>query len=237
MNCRRAKRLVYDFLDGLVADKDRLELDTHLTECRECETMATQLTRSLDLLRRAPQEQLDENFNWKVRLRASKERHALHDQLASRGPVFRAWNIRYAATALASFGLIVAAGVLAFRVGVLPFEMPVPRAQQPTQRVVDVAEPAGPAVRQNQNNTSGMAALSNGGFGGELVSRIPLGSSSGVARGAIDRSQGVGDLDSLVRTRMQGMTTEDERIRYLRRRIHLLQSHLEKCEARKHSKP
>ena len=237
MNCRRATKLVYDFLDGLVADKERLELEKHLCKCRECETMATQLTRSLDLIRRAPQEQPEENFNWKVRLGVSKERRAIEERLSSQGSMFRSWNARYAATALASFGIVLVAGLLAFRAGVIPLQAPTPLAQQAEVVVgsdprVDVPVRGESPTREVKlpilTASNPIARLVTWGDGLNPHTNAPV--------GAIDQVSDRNNLDSLVRTEMERMT-EDERIRYLQRRIHLLQSHLEKCEINKRAKP
>ena len=54
MKCRNAKKLIFEFIDGLEDDRKRLELENHLAGCGECDKFASQLTRSLDLLHRAP---------------------------------------------------------------------------------------------------------------------------------------------------------------------------------------
>ena len=66
MKCRRAKNLIFDFIDGMIGEQDRIALETHLTECTSCESMATSLSKSLNLLHSVPQVQPSDNFNWKV---------------------------------------------------------------------------------------------------------------------------------------------------------------------------
>lgn len=117
MNCRRAKNLIFEFVDGLTDETLKLDLERHLGECPECDTLASQLTRSLDLVHRAPQEELDENFNWKVRLAIHKERNAIQGRAASQSSLFRDWNFRYAASAVSGFAVILVAGWIAINAG------------------------------------------------------------------------------------------------------------------------
>jgi len=109
MNCRRAKKLIFEFVDGLNNEKLKLDLEQHLGACVACEKLATSLSSSLALIRRAPQETVDENFNWKVRLAIHKERSEMQEMLSSQGSLFRAWNARYAMSAAAGFAAILAA--------------------------------------------------------------------------------------------------------------------------------
>ena len=112
MKCRRARKLVFEFVDGLSDETLKLELERHLEECGPCADLASQLTRSLDLIHRVPEEPVDENFTWKVRLAIHKERQLLQDQVAEPGRLFRAWNLRYAASAVAGLAVVVTAGWL-----------------------------------------------------------------------------------------------------------------------------
>jgi hypothetical protein len=118
MNCRRAKQLIYDYLDGIIGDSDRITLERHLSECRSCETFTTQLGKSLDLLHRAPEEMPSDNFNWMVRLRLAQEKNAIG--MAAQRDLFRTWNLRFALSALSTFVLIVAGGILLWNSGLLP---------------------------------------------------------------------------------------------------------------------
>lgn len=115
MKCRRAKRLVFDFIDGMISDRDRLGLEQHLAECDACERLAGETTKSLDMLHRLPPGEPDENFTWKVRLRIARERNAAVRGAASASPWVHAWNRRFAASALAAFVVMVAAGYTAVR--------------------------------------------------------------------------------------------------------------------------
>lgn len=109
MKCRRAKTLIFDFVDGMITDQDRLGLEQHLASCGSCDDMASSLARSLDLLHRVEPQELDENFNWKVRLRLAREKAAIPDTGGERVWI-RSWNRRFAMSAAAAFVTIVAAG-------------------------------------------------------------------------------------------------------------------------------
>jgi len=127
MNCHRAKKLIFEFVDGGLADeKVQLDLEHHLSECSACDKLASQLTRCIDLIHRAPREELDENFNWKVRLAIHKERNAIQERAASQGSLFRAWNFRYAASAVSGFAVILVAGWIAINSGLTPVPVSVP---------------------------------------------------------------------------------------------------------------
>lgn len=115
MKCRRAKTLIFDFIDGYINDSDRVALEQHLGECPECDAMASGLKKSLDLLHRAPQVQPGENFNWKVRLGIAKERDAAARRVQMPRAWVAAWNTRFAASAVATFAVVVAAGYFALR--------------------------------------------------------------------------------------------------------------------------
>jgi predicted anti-sigma-YlaC factor YlaD len=94
MNCRRARHLLFDFFDGVSNEALRAEVDRHLGECQDCDRFASEMTRSLALLRRVPMEPLDENFNWKVRLAIHREKNAALERAASANAWVRAWNVR-----------------------------------------------------------------------------------------------------------------------------------------------
>ena len=61
MKCRRAKKLIFDFIDGMIGDQDRIALEEHLGLCPSCDKMATGLAKSLDLLHAVPQVLPDDN--------------------------------------------------------------------------------------------------------------------------------------------------------------------------------
>jgi predicted anti-sigma-YlaC factor YlaD len=39
MKCHRAKNFIFDFLDGVLTDSDRIALEEHLNACKACEAM------------------------------------------------------------------------------------------------------------------------------------------------------------------------------------------------------
>ncbi len=114
MNCRRARKLINDFIDGMIAEQDRLILEQHLGACGSCEKMASGLSRSLDLLHRVAPEELDENFTWKVRLRLARERNALAKDYVSHTSWVRSWNTRFAFSALSTLVVVIAVGYFSF---------------------------------------------------------------------------------------------------------------------------
>jgi anti-sigma factor RsiW len=115
MKCRRARTLIFDFIDGLIGDSDRVKLEQHLGECPRCDREAQGLRKSLALLHRAPQVKPDENFNWKVRLAIQRERDTAARQVATQGAWARAWNARFVAGAAAAFAVVTVVGFLAGR--------------------------------------------------------------------------------------------------------------------------
>lgn len=112
MKCRRAKALIYDFIDGMIDDQDRIALETHLGSCSSCEKLAAGLSKSLEFLHRAPQVKPGENFNWKIRLGIAKARNAVGDEVVSARAWMRSWNIRFAVSALSAFVAVAATGYL-----------------------------------------------------------------------------------------------------------------------------
>ncbi len=157
MKCRNAKKLVFDFIDGLDNDKDRLELEQHLSQCPECDKLASQLTRSMDLLHRTPQDKTSENFAWKVRLNLNQERNAVRERNVSHGALFRSWNLRYVATAASAFAVVLTVGLLAVKSEI--FVVPtVDRGADPSIEIAETPDAAdaggrqGLAVADNQTN-------------------------------------------------------------------------------------
>jgi hypothetical protein len=110
MNCRRARNLIHDFIDGLINDQDRSALEQHLSRCTSCEREAEGLSKSLALLPRLQTEQLDENFAWKVRLAIARERNHRADTGAAAQTWFHAWNTRFAVSAASAFAVVAVAG-------------------------------------------------------------------------------------------------------------------------------
>lgn len=224
MNCRKAKKVIFEYMDGLTDESLRLDLERHLGECRECETLATSLRDSLDLLHRAPQEKLDENFNWKVRLAIHRERGALQDRTASQGAFFGAWNFRYAASAAAGFVTILAGGWLAINLALSPAsqESPVlPATEMTTRTTTQPAETTPlPMVRPGmQNNRGSLVTQGNSPFGRDATPRA----------GAIDMVSQPAQFDSLLHVRLHSemmSIEESRRAEYLQR----VEAAIKKCE-------
>jgi hypothetical protein len=231
MKCRRARQLVFEFVDGLEDERARLELENHLAGCGECEKLASQVVRSMDLIHRAPVEKLDENFNWKVRLAIHKERQAMSEDFASQTALFKSWNLRYAASAVAGFVGIVAIGWMAIGTGLITFGGGMAALDQP-QLVADAAAPSSgetadvPHIREPEGpvftNRSHGSVVSQGAPAEERTVSEP--------RGAMDEAVAPMNLDSLVQVEMLNRKPA-ERVRYLEERIQLLNDHLEKCKA------
>ncbi|HEX5131612.1 MAG TPA: zf-HC2 domain-containing protein [Candidatus Krumholzibacteria bacterium] len=224
MKCRRAQQLLFDFFDGLSNETLRAELDRHIGECRECERFASEMSRSLSLLRRAPSASLDENFNWRVRLAIHRERTALRTR--DTGSWVRAWNLRYAAGAGVAFALVLVAGVALQQSGMLD---PGSSATVTSTAARDV-----PAVREVATRPSGAASLAQPslvprGASGTLVS--DGGGSHSLVEGhaplgAIDdpaRTEAV--MDSIFERQLVPLTPE-QRAQLIERYIQRLQSRL-----------
>jgi anti-sigma factor RsiW len=222
MNCRRARKLIYEFIDGFADERVRVELDRHLGECSECERLANQLTRSMELIRRAPVETLDENFNWKVRLAIHRERNAIRDALASQGTLFRSWNIRYAASAAAGFVVAVALAWWAVGTGTVSWD---------GGGGVLTQAPSGGAVAEDASESSRVTATESPFMTRSPASPVsegvygPFRRTSGPRQGAITSSAAGIDLDSLIHAQMMALP-ESERAEFLRKRIEFINTHL-----------
>lgn len=234
MKCRRAQQLLFDFIDGIGDEPLRAELDRHLGECPACEKFAAEMTRSLSVLRRAPRETLDENFNWRVRLAIHRERNAIRSGAASAGSWARAWNVRYAVGVGVAFGVVLAAGVGLERSGLRPLPSASLRAtaSSPAEREAvlppQVAQPSAPS---HQRSLSSVSPLVNP--EGTLVSEgTQRQSDAGAAApGAIDdprHSEAI--IDSLMELQLTPLAPA-ERALFLQRQIHRLQSRLQSQQA------
>ncbi len=228
MNCRRARNLVFDFIDGIADESVRLALEGHLADCRECEKLAGEVTRSMDLLHRAPVETLDENFNWKVRLAAHKERHALQEGVASQGALFRAWNFRYAASAAAGFVVVVAASWMALSTGAVSIG-----GGGATLDRSNIYAGGSPTVTRTIRQPD-RPVFSNRSLSSAVSTGTPVGERALTpVQGPIDASHAPVNLDSLIQVEMSNQS-EPDRIKYLEKHIHLLNEHLDKCKQKKH---
>lgn len=219
MKCRRVRHLLFDFVDGLGNEALHAEVDRHLAECVECEKFAAETTRSLALVRRAPVETLDENFNWKVRLAIHREQRTHVKRTASAGAWVSAWNHRYAASAGIAFALVLVAGAASLR----NFESSSVEdrlASPSTSPRTNVAHRVADRVPSRATPLSrSPVELVNQGM--QRDAAAPL-----VARGAIDPYAAEVAIDSLIDARLVDMTPE-RRMRCIQRQIHRLQSQLE----------
>jgi hypothetical protein len=246
MKCRNAKSLIFEFVDGLDDDTKRLELEQHLAGCGACDKFATQLTRSLDLLHRAPREETSDNFAWKIRLKLNQERNAVQERHASYGVIVRSWNLRYATAAVAAAAVVLVGGLAVFQSGLAP-SSPVagsppsvavekPAGMDESQGSAEVAQGserpstlANPVDQTGGRSTQTKPTFSDG-------ARPRLVSDLGAPRQSrgriigvdlIDRSAplSVAQMDSLVHTQLD-MLTAEEQVQYLSQYIILLQRHL-----------
>jgi len=225
MNCRRARNLLFDFFDGLSNDTLRAEVDRHLGECPDCERFASEMTRSLALLRHAPVEPLDENFNWKVRLAIHRERNAALSRAQSAGAWVRMWNVRYAISGGLAFAAVLVAGTLVLRSGSVPAPVRTTEPQvQMAQETKSTEESAGRSLPARSTNR--ISPLNND--GSHLVSVGPpnQGQGSGPIAGAIDMSEAECRIDSLIKSEADRMSAQDREL-YFQRLHDLLRQHLE----------
>lgn len=227
MKCRRARKLVFEFVDGLTDETVRLDLEKHLAECAACDRLASQVTRSMDLIRRAPVETLDENFNWKVRLAIHKERHAMQEAMASQGALFRAWNTRYAVSAVAGFLAVIAVGWMGFSTGVIGIGGGA--AVQPAL-VAGADQPAQSTTPQRANIRLEESPFIRTPVGSPVSQGVPPERHTVQRPGAISEAGETGmtrvDLDSLIQAEMSGRSTE-ERVRYLQNGARVFNHYLE----------
>lgn len=216
MKCRNARKLVYEFIDGLQDDTKRLDLEKHLAGCQACDKLASQLTRSLDLLHRAPKEKTSEGFAWNLRMRINQERNAIRDRDQTAGSVFRSWNLRYATTAVAAFAVVLTVGLVSMKSGLTP---PAQEPQTESTGVADVAEtpvnrnpvegPPDIYDPRNQLTPVGQGGVGLYGSGDGVIDAPPIMTPA--------------ELDSLIGVEMQGLTPE-QRLRYME---NLVNTHLQ----------
>ncbi len=229
MNCRRAKQLIYDYLDGVLGDSDRNILERHLSECRSCETFSAQLGKSLDLLHRAPAETPSEDFNWQVRLRLAKEKNAIGEAMATQRDIFKTWNLRFALSALSTFVVILASGVLLWNSGLLS-RPGTPETFTPRQSVTDRgSRPAD--TGQIAWETSGPYFTNRSGLGMPVAAGDPSLSGDGPYQRAIDEAPApiFQNPDSTV---LQSLISKKlrYRLRMLESQVEHLQKNLRECE-------
>ena len=225
MNCRRARQLLFDFVDGMSHEVSRAELDRHLGECAECERFAAELTKSLALIHQAPVETLDENFNWKVRLAIHRERNQSRSRTEASSAWARAWSRRYALSAGVMFGVVLVVGAVALREMAGPAVTPDAATRLSSDRPLNAAEPIVPRPSSNAGRIGQELMVSSGvSSGGNSIGP------SQASHGAIDESTTEATIDSLVSADLMRMTP-DERSAYIQRRIIRLRLHLQGQQA------
>jgi anti-sigma factor RsiW len=228
MNCRRAKQLIYDYLDGVLGDSERITLERHLSGCQSCETFSTQLGNSLDLLHRAPSEKPSDNFNWQVRLRLAREKNTITEAMAAQRDIFKTWNLRFALSAVSTFVVILASGVLLWNSGLLrqPGTPPGLSSQQFASGRTGQADAAEQAVR----DTAPRYYTSQPNFGLPVAVGSP-GSDNGFSSGAIDQAPDriFQNPDSLV---LKSLISKKYRyrLRMLEGQVKHLQKNLRECQ-------
>lgn len=221
MKCRRAKTLIFDFIDGMIDDKDRISLEQHLSECKSCEVMASGMTASLDLLHRVPPVQPDENFTWKVRLRLARERHLMPDPSAQR-TWLRSWNRRFALSAASTLVVVLTAGYLITQNAAVPGEPPT-RATVPGMQK---NEPVNVATPGKKWDRQGLPLPSNG---PTLVSSGGRTATDGAGHGALEEMSSPLNTDSLIGHFLDS-ELKRHRMRRLEQQVELLQHELRACE-------
>ncbi len=177
MNCRKARKLICEYVDGVADESVRLDLEQHLCACSECDAQATSLKQSLDLLHRAPVVSVDDDFAWQVRLRINRERHRINEAAESSGALVRRWNLRFAATAAAAMVVLVGVGAVGMKQGWVPTGN--------TTGVGDFASGAPATERVVTSRPSWDSSASSGPV--QTVSRGGSPSSAASALGILDR--------------------------------------------------
>jgi hypothetical protein len=251
MKCRIAKKLTFEFVDGLEDDTKRLELEKHVAECKDCDKFATQLTRSLDLLHRAPQETTGDNFAWNVRLKLNQERVAARTGSVSYGTIIRSWNLRYATAAVAAAAVVLVGGLFVMDYGVTLVstqgedaprvatgETPAPRFGSSSPDVAAaIQRPTPTPVSDPVTSRSGQSIEGPPQFRTNTrVGLVDWSTSRNQSPGRfigvdlIDRYEplSVTQMDSLVHTQLDNLSA-DEQVRYLSQYIIMLQQHLLKA--------
>ncbi|MFQ5510550.1 MAG: anti-sigma factor family protein [Candidatus Krumholzibacteriia bacterium] len=238
MKCRRARGLIYDFIDGVIDEQNRVALEQHLGECKSCEEMSVGLSRSLDLLHRVKPAEPDDSFTWKVRLRLARERNALSDPVGADRNWMRSWNRRFALGAVSAFIVVMGATYFVSRSSFVPAGMdPASRlAQLPRSQSTEAkkAEPERADVARKEGSDAPVPAAGRAG-------RVVVSSDGGLGAGGMDTGplkQDTGpalDLDSLMRQLMASAArdvAETHRLRSMKEQIDLLNEELRECGKR-----
>lgn len=230
MRCRQAKKLLFDHIDGVISESDRVGLERHLAECRGCEEHASALARSLDLLHRLPAESPSENFNWKLRLRLAREKQTWRGVAEVEAAWRKVWNTRFAVGAVSAF--------LAVLLGGGAFLMSGGERTGAGERFARSAETPARESAAGRNGRGGAPSWALTPFVTPQSNGIV---SQPVATGATRSWNVVGnarpsgpliDVDSL-RVRYIESRLEYQRIRSLEQQIEALYAELDKCNPRR----
>ncbi len=224
MRCRQAKKLIFDYIDGVISESDRVGLENHLNECTACEQTASSLARSLDFLHRAPSAAPSENFNWKLRLRLAREKSAWRDAAESVSTWQRAWNARFAVSALSAFVVVVTAAFVFLRSLGGPGGDTTRSEWQPNTVASGNVTTRDKSV-VDQTTREPFSFRRSGGMGAEPVS---MGARTGRNAGGEGLSGPILNVDSL-KTEYTRSALENRRIRQLEQQIEILHNELEKC--------
>jgi hypothetical protein len=210
MNCRRARNLLFDFIDGLSNEASRAEVERHLGECADCERFAAEMTRSLAVLRHVPVEPLDENFNWKVKLAIHRERNAALSRAQSAGAWVKGWNVRYAVSGGLAFGAVLVVGAVLLSDG-----GPVPAPSRATDSRMQVTQETTGGSASTVDTSRPVPRPANRidpvNNDGRLVSTGRMGDnrSSTPVSGAIDMTEAEARLDSLIKSDVSRMSPRE----------------------------
>lgn len=209
MNCRRARNLLFDFIDGSSNEAFRAEVERHLGECAECERFASEMTRSLALLRHVPVEPLDETFNWKVKLAIHRERNAAFSRAQSAGAWVKGWNVRYAVSSGLAFGAVLVVGAVLLSNG----RVPVP--SRTTDSPLQVTQQnTGAASTQDTNRPVPRQTNRIDPVNGDAGRLVSTGNMNENRRptpvtGAIDMTEAEARLDSLIKSDVSRMSPRE----------------------------
>jgi hypothetical protein len=228
MNCRRVRTLIYDVNDNAVDDRDRIALEQHLVRCPSCESLAKRWSASLDLLRRVPVAEPDDNFNWKVRLALAQARKGMGADTTSERTWMRSWNLRFGFGALSTFAVVAATGYVLIRTN--GFAGADRLAMRPATTIADASRTLPKRDTSVRKDSPSSTIRGSSGVSSALVStgqgRTPAGESPGDS-GLIDEVSL--NTDSLTAHYLNSQY-EQRRMRQLELQVETLVGELRKCE-------
>jgi hypothetical protein len=229
MKCRKARKLIFDFIDGMLSDADKAGLEAHLAECRSCEAHAASIRESLSLLHSLPAERPSENFNWKLRLKLAQARKDLEERLEEQGRWIKRWNVRFALSAAASFAVVLAAGYFFVNSHLISPPGTAETATSGAASHVRVGRPVtlseGPRLREERVRSYPgrvMEKVVSQGYpsrGGGVESYQPIGEAGRI----------VLDPDSVITVNLREMRLR-YRMKYLEEQVKMLQRYLRRCQ-------